>query len=597
MADCRAVVGSAVTATPTRWRAARLAALLALAFVVGPVGASAEAATLAGTEYAVNVQTLFRGGSGGTFPKDSWPRFLGQASTAGVHAARFEALWSWAEPSRPQGDSHTYDWSRQDDVVAALARAHMRWNAVLSFLPSWATGPNGVGFPAQYHDDLAAFGAAVARRYGPGGAFWAAHPELPALPVAAYEVWSEPNSTNYWQATPDSADYEGVYAQVRSAIKAADPHAEVLVSLGWQDFAGFLGGMRAAAGDSWAIDGVAFHPYAPTPLGIVMLVQQLRTALRGAGSSDVPIHVWELGWPRVPNGPGVAHSWDAGRVSDATRAVNMTLASDALLRSDCGVPDVTPYSLVEKEVDPDNWEQWFGLYNTDGSATDTMVTWAQSIPRFRSESPRLRLSVCDSSVTAPQLLPLAFSAAVTSPGCISASATYDLHPLEQVSIAFRTDSGARGHADTDTSGTAQLCLPDAHRDENFDLTASVARIAEGRPLRCSPRACAVAVRRAGTAACKRPRVLAPRQVLRARARVRMTVGLACSSRALSGRRLRVYGISPNGGHLVLRTVRTRSRRVPILVPLHPGYARSLVVSFQGVRSLGLAPASRRVALR
>jgi hypothetical protein len=559
--------------------------------------ALASATTPPGAEYAVNVQTLFRGGSGGTFSKDSWARFLGQANTAGVHAARFDALWNWAEPSRPQGDTHSYDWSKQDDVVTALARAHMRWKAVLAFLPSWAMGPNGVGFPAQYHDDFAAFAAAVAQRYGPEGAFWAAHPELQALPVTEYEVWTEPNSTNYWQPTPDSAEYWGVYAQLRDAIRAVNPNAEVLVSLGWQDFTGFLGGMRAAAGDAWAIDGVAFHPYAPTPLGIVTLVQQLRTALLAAGSPSVPIHVWEIGWPRAPSGPGVAHSWDPGRVSDATRAVNMTLASDALLRSDCGVPDVAAYSLVEKEVDPNNWEQWFGLYNTDGSATDTMRTWAQSIPRFRSESPPLRLSLCDSSVSSPALLPLWFTAKVTSPGCISAAVSYDDHPLEQVSVDYGTDAGKHGHVLTDTSGTATLCLPSALRGQTFNLTASLERIAVGPVLRCSTTACHVPTRRATAAVCTRTRVLAPRQVLRAGGRVRMTVGLACATRTLTGRRLRVYGISADGRHLVLRTVRTRSRRVPIIVSLHSDYARALVVSFQGVRSLGLAPASRRVALR
>jgi polysaccharide biosynthesis protein PslG len=591
------VVGAGLTATPTRWRAARLAALLSLVALLALSAPAPAGATPSGAEYAVNVQTLFRGGSGGTFSRDSWARFLGQANTAGVHAARFDALWSWAEPSRPQGDTHNYDWAKQDDVITALARAHMRWKAVLAFLPSWAMGPNGVGFPAQYHDDFAAFAAAVAQRYGPGGAFWAAHPELQALPVTEYEVWTEPNSTNYWQPTPDSAEYWGVYAQVRNAIKAVNPNAEVLVSLGWQDFTGFLGGMRSAAGDAWAIDGVAFHPYAPTPLGIITLVQQLRTALRSAGSPDVPIHVWEVGWPRAPSGPGVAHSWDPGRVSDATRAVNLTLASDALLRSDCGVPDVTAYSLVEKEVDPNNWEQWFGLYNTDGSATDTMVTWAQSIPRYRNENPPLRLSVCDSPAIPGQLLPLWFTAKVTSPGCISALATYDSHPLEQVTVAWRTDSGAHGHANTDTSGTAEFCLPSANQRENFDLTSSLGRIAEGRSLRCSPRACHVPRPRAAATRCSRLRILAPRTVAPSGTLVRMAVGLACSSRTVPGRRLRVYGISAAGTHLVLRTVRTRSRRVPIVVPLHAGYTRSLVVSFEGVRALGMAPSSRRVALR
>jgi hypothetical protein len=324
-------------------------------------------------------------------------------------------------------------------------------------------------------------------------------------------------------------------------------------------------------------------------------VRRLRAALGAAGSPDVPIHAWEIGWPRVPSGPGIAHSWDPGRVSDATRAVNLTLASDALLRSDCGIPDVIPYSLVEKEVDPDSWEQWFGLFNADGSATETMTLWAQSIPRFRTESPPLRLALCDTSAPPTALLPLAWSATVTSAGCVEASVTYDAHPLEQVSIDYETDTGATGHALTDTSGTATLCLRRSERQGNFDLTATLERIAEGRRLRCSPRACHTAV--TPRKPCTRPRVVAPTRAGRTRGVARISVGLVCAKRVLAGRRLRVYGVSDTGAHRVLRTVRTRLRKIRIAVPLHPRYDRSLVVSFQGVRALGLRPARVRVALR
>ena len=313
----------------------------------------------------------------------------------------------------------------------------------------------------------------------------------------------------------------------------------------------------------------------------------------------MPIHVWEIGWPRTPHGPGVLHSWDPGRISDEVRASHMTLASDALLRSNCGVTDVAPYSLVEKEIDPNNWEQWFGLYNQNGSPTQTMLAWTTSIARFRAETPRLRLDLCPDPPDAPasaSLLPLGFVATVTSPGCVKAAVTYDGLPVEQVSIAYRTDRGVEGHRATDTTGTVALCVPERDRQGNFDLTASLPRIAAGAPHRCSPRACHVGARRASTR-CITPRVVAPPDIRRPRGPLRITVGLVCGKRALAGRRLRVYGISTVGTRRVLRTVRTRSRNIRIVVRLDRRYARSLVVSFQGVRALGLAPASRRVALR
>ena len=44
----------------------------------------------------------------------------------------------------------------------------------------------------------AAFAATVARRYSAGGEFWAARSGLPRLPVHGYEIWNEPNLTDWW---------------------------------------------------------------------------------------------------------------------------------------------------------------------------------------------------------------------------------------------------------------------------------------------------------------------------------------------------------------------------------------------------------------
>jgi hypothetical protein len=379
-----------------------------------------------------------------------------------------------------------------------------------------------------------------------------------------------------------------------------DSGAEVLVSLGWQDFAGFLRRMHDAAGGAWAMDGVAFHPYAPTPLGILSLVRQLRSVLIETGTPSVPIHVWEIGWPRQPQGPGAAHSWD-GPITDEARGVNVTLTSDALLRSDCGVPDVAVYSIVEKEADPAAPEQWFGLYHADGTVTATMLTWSASIARLRSETPLQRLVLCDTSraapTTSPPLLRLVLSASVTSPGCVSTVATYHGHPLEEVSVAYRTARDAEGGANTDTSGRAEVCVPEAERTTAFTLSASMPRLAASPTLRCTPSGCVVVPTTHAPTGCARPRVLAPRRARPVGGVIRIAVGLACARRLLAGRRLRVYGISPTARRQVLRTVRTRSRRVRILVRVNRRYSSALVVSFQGVRRLGMGPARLRVALR
>jgi hypothetical protein len=579
----------AIGLTPARRGPLGALALAALTLLAAAPGAGA-----AGGEHAVNAQTLLRGGSGGTFPKESWPLFLGQATEAGVQAARFEALWNWAEAKRPEGAGHTYEWARQDEVVTALARAGMRWKVVLAFLPAWAYGPGG-GFAPEYHDDFAAFAAAVVRRYGPGGAFWAEHPELPALPTTEYSVWTEPNSANYWSPTQDAAEYERVYRQVRAAMKAVDPGAQVLVSLGWQDFDGYLRRMRAAAGPAWAIDGVAFNPYAPTPLGIAALVRTLRATLRDVGSPDVPIHAWEVGWPRVPRGPGAAHAWD-GRIADEPRAASLALASDGLLHSDCGVRDVAVYSLVEKQVDPDAWEQWFGLFNADGSPTATMRAWGASIARFRSEEAKPVLPLCGDAggpATTGRLLPLTLAAAISSPGCLRASVAYHDYPSEDVSLGYVTAAGSEGGVTTDTTGTVSFCIPEAERQSTFTLRGMMPRLAATPALRCSPSGCV----RDAAADCTRPRVVVTPRARRRRGRVRLRVALRCDSSSLSGRRLRVYGVAGAGRRRLLRTVRTRAGYVRMTVRTRRPFTSALVIRFEGVRRLGLAATQARVRLR
>ena len=52
-----------------------------------------------------------------------------------------------------------------------------------------------------------------------------AHPELPALPVVAYEIWNEPNGGWFWLPRPDPARYADMYIRARAAIKGVDPAA------------------------------------------------------------------------------------------------------------------------------------------------------------------------------------------------------------------------------------------------------------------------------------------------------------------------------------------------------------------------------------
>ena len=75
---------------------------------------------------------------------------------------------------------------------------------------------------------LAAWGrflAAAVDRYGPNGSFWALHPELPRLPIRAWQIWNEQNSPTFFRPRPNVRAYAELLAAAHDAIAARDPGA------------------------------------------------------------------------------------------------------------------------------------------------------------------------------------------------------------------------------------------------------------------------------------------------------------------------------------------------------------------------------------
>jgi hypothetical protein len=114
-----------------------------------------------------------------------------------MRSVRSVAYWSQIEPLAPDArtGAHTFDWRRPDALAGQLARHGLRWDVVLAYAASWASTPPGTGAGAPRPDRFAEYAAAVAARYGEGGAFWKGHPELPYVPAVDFQVWNEPNHT------------------------------------------------------------------------------------------------------------------------------------------------------------------------------------------------------------------------------------------------------------------------------------------------------------------------------------------------------------------------------------------------------------------
>ena len=173
--------------------------------------------------YRINAQFLLP-----NQPPSAWPVHLDGMARDGLTLARSDADWGTAEPQPPAAGARRFVWDRFDTIVTALAKRGLRWLPVVDYATWWSRSLPLIdhGPPADLNA-LAGYAAALAARYGPGGTFWRAHPELKALPVTALEAWNEPDSDAYWPPRADPARYADRYLATRGAVHSAAPGVQV----------------------------------------------------------------------------------------------------------------------------------------------------------------------------------------------------------------------------------------------------------------------------------------------------------------------------------------------------------------------------------
>jgi hypothetical protein len=355
-----------------RWTLASATALVAVLAAACPAAASHE------DFFGVNAQGVFN------LPSSSWDAHLAAMSRGGLQLVRRDASWGSAEPSAPDPSTgaHRYVWSSFDDKVAAYARHGLRWLPIVDYSAGWAASIPGVAFSPPAHDsDYASYAAALARRYGRGGSFWSAHPELPQLPVTRYEIWNEENTAYFWKSQDTAPErYADLYLAARSAIKAVDPFARVIVgglalaNTGVTSEADFVRRMYAHRPDlKGNVDAVGFHPYTPTVDGVYTKIRDFRDTLRSVGAGNPPLEITEVGWTTLST-------------SDAQRASMLARLASDLPRSDCGIASLIPHTWVTKESDPSNPEDWFGIANADASLKPSGKAYLDAIGEARGSS-------------------------------------------------------------------------------------------------------------------------------------------------------------------------------------------------------------------
>jgi hypothetical protein len=290
--------------------------------------------------------------------------------SAGVGLVRQSFSWARIETAPGQLDFSVYD-----DVVASAASAGLAVLPVVMDPPSWrstapATGSVRGMYPPRDPADMAWLATALVRRYGPSGSFWAAHPALPPVPIHSWQVWNEPNIPAFWSTGPDPAAYVRLLEAVGSAIRGADPTAEIVAAgLPYAESGMTIGAFidaMYADGARGTFDTIAIHPYASSPAVVLGILQAVRQQLDRLGDPDRPIWATEFGW--ATGGPPVTVT-----TSETSQAKQLrdTIALMAQARDSLHLRGFIAYRW--RDVGPndgqnDVWALHTGLLRQDGSA-------------------------------------------------------------------------------------------------------------------------------------------------------------------------------------------------------------------------------------
>jgi hypothetical protein len=369
-------------------RGVAVAALAAAAVLAGCGGGSSSPATSTAT--TERVAAAVPAGFLGLVSEDAFAargaarrEILDGQRRTGVQLLRQTFDWSAIEP-RPG----RYRWSVYDDYVAAVATAGLDLLPIVFRAPASQTAKpaRGVRLTAtttcqpRSAAAYARFAAALAKRYGPDGTFWAAHPDVPAHPIRAWQVWNEPNLPEYWCQRPDAAQYARLLRAAHTALRGVDPEATVVTgglpaSRRGIPFDRYVRQLLAAGGRG-AFEALAIHPYAKDEAAVVAAVRSARRLLDANGARGAALWVTEIGWSS--GGPRSSFTVGPKRQAALILATLTTLAKQRqALRLDGIVyfnwRDAPPYAGKG-----DFWGLHTGLLEKDGEAKPALSAYYQA---------------------------------------------------------------------------------------------------------------------------------------------------------------------------------------------------------------------------
>jgi hypothetical protein len=297
---------------------------------------------------------------------------------SGVQTVRVQFSWERAQPypdrgSVPPDQASRFvdeggiptDWTKLDEVVTAAAARHLTVLPVLVTSPAWAAiPPSTQASPPKSPAAYARFAAAAVRRYGPGGAFWAQHPELQAQPVHHWQIWNEPNFRAFWRPRNWPRPYVRLLRAARKSIKSVDPAARiVLAGLPQQSWKAIEKIYRA--GGRRLFDIAAIHPFTSRVTGAVEIVRRSEAVMRRFHDGRKPVWLTEITWPSSRGHTNTGFGYEVSERVQAEKLAGAFLTF-ARLRRQLRLQRVYWYTWVSADKSRVYPFDWSGLATVNG---------------------------------------------------------------------------------------------------------------------------------------------------------------------------------------------------------------------------------------
>jgi hypothetical protein len=311
---------------------------------------------------------------------------LAQQQSIGVGQIRQTFHWKQIETSRGK-----YNFGYYDAYMASTASHGIRVLPILFDPPRFrakVSRKTSATYPPRHYADLGGFGAAVARRYGPNGSFWAQNPTVPKLPITSYQIWNEPNIAAYWPSGPNPRQYAKLLRAAAKGIHAADPGAEI-VTAGMPDSRLSEPGsvysyvrtlLHSPGGRSF--NTLAVNPYGKNSSDVVHKLSRFRSILNRAHDRSARLWITEFGW----SDKGPASSFRAGSSGQA-KQIRRTIPALIKRRSSLKLRgfvyyswrDGAPYAPQFKDF----WGLHTGLLRRNGAAKPALSAFKSTVARYR----------------------------------------------------------------------------------------------------------------------------------------------------------------------------------------------------------------------